>query len=313
MKTETVTILMATYNGESYLLEQLESLQQQEYKNWKLVIGDDGSTDRTLEIISQFQENCHNPIEIIKNEPPTGSAKANFMQLLKKADTPYILFCDQDDIWEPHKIRVTLECMKRLEKQPDIPILVHSDLAVLGDKGILSESFFDYQNLPTNMEISSLMIQNCVTGCTVMINRCLQERMLQVKDYGKIIMHDYWAALIAVVYGKVGFVKEHTMYYRQHQNNSVGAKASKNPLYLMKRLMQGRRKYKDQMKESMMQIAFFLRTYETEYPIESRKKMLLEGYASLIARNKFYRLCFYTKYKVYKKGLVRILMEYIWG
>lgn len=313
MEAKTVTILMATYNGENYLLEQLESIRQQDYKDWKLVIGDDGSTDGTIEILTKFRESCTHSVEIIEHKPPTGSAKSNFIQLLKKADTSYIMFCDQDDIWEPHKIRVTLECMKGLEKKEGIPILVHTDLAVLGEKGVLSESFFAYQNLPATGDLSSLIIQNCVTGCTVMINKCLQERMLQVRDDRKIIMHDYWAALIAEVYGEIGFVKEHTMYYRQHENNSVGAKASQNPMYLMKRLLQGRKNYKEQMRESMRQIGYFLHVYEKQYPIEAQKRLLLKGYASLLNKNKFYRLWFYTKNKVYKNGFVRILMEYIWG
>lgn len=313
MEQDMVTILMATYNGEQYILEQLESLRKQDYRNWKLIIGDDNSKDRTLEIISKFQQDCPNQIEVIRNNPPTGSAMKNFMSLLKKADTPYIMFCDQDDVWEPHKIRVTLECMKQLEKKQDIPILVHSDLAVFSEKGVISESFFAYQNLPTKSSLHSLIIQNSVTGCTMMINRCLQERMMEVDDYKNVIMHDYWAALIAAVYGKIGFVENHTMYYRQHNHNSVGAKASKSPLYLIGRLREGRRSYKEQMKKSMMQIGYFLQCYEKTYPIESEKRLVLEKYASLFRKNKCYRWWFYTRYQIRKKGMIRVCMQYIWG
>lgn len=310
---DTITILMATYNGEQYLQEQLESLQKQNYDNWKLIVGDDGSKDRTLEILTGFQQQCPNQVEIIRNDPPTGSPKTNFMGLLKKADTSYIMFCDQDDIWKPDKIQVTLECMKNLEKEQEIPVLVHTDLSVYYNGTVIAESFFEYQNLPPNEELNSLLVQNSVTGCTMMINRCLQKKMEEVSNCNSMIMHDYWAALIAVVYGRIGFVKEPTMYYRQHQGNSVGAKASGNPLYLIKRLAKGRRHYKEQMKESMMQISAFLQTYERAYPIESEKKSLLEGYASLATRNKFYRMWFYTKNKVQKNGLIRLLMQYIWG
>lgn len=313
MGQEEVTILMATYNGESYLKEQLDSIQQQDCKNWKLIVGDDGSRDGTLDILYQFQQECPNSVEVIKNDPPTGAAKNNFMQLLAKADTSYIMFCDQDDIWEPHKIQNSLAYMKRMEIDTDMPVLIHSDLAVLGEEGIISESFFKYQNLPANMELNNLLIQNYVTGCTVMINRNLQEKMLQVKDYNQIIMHDYWAALIATVYGLVGFIPSHTMYYRQHSNNSVGAKASRNPLYLIRRLIEGRKKYKKQMKESIMQVSYFLQSYEKDYPIKEETQILLEGYASLSNRNKLYRMWFYSKNKVYKQGFIRVLMQYIWG
>lgn len=313
MGNEKVTILMATYNGERYLPEQLESLQQQEYKNWKLIVADDGSSDRTLEILLEFQRKCSNSVEIIKNDPPTGLAKVNFMQLLVKADTPYIMFCDQDDIWEPYKVQCTLAYMERIETDINIPILVHSDLTVLEENGKAAHSFFEYQNLPTTTKLSSLIIQNSVTGCTVMINKNLQERMLQAKEYNKIIMHDYWAALIAAIYGTVGFIEDHTMLYRQHANNSVGAKASLNPLYLVKRLMQGRRAYKDQMEESRRQVSYFLATYEKQYPIEEKKRKFLEDYALLGTRNKFYRIRFYIRNEVYKRGFIRILMQFIWG
>ncbi|MBD5087408.1 MAG: glycosyltransferase family 2 protein [Clostridiales bacterium] len=313
MGKEKVTILMATYNGECYLPAQLESLQQQECKNWKLVVGDDGSSDRTLEILFEFQQKCPNSVEIIKNNPPTGSAKINFMQLLAKADTPYIMFCDQDDIWEPHKVQCTLTYREDIGIDNNIPILVHSDLTVLEENGTATGSFFDYQNLPRTTSLSSLIIQNSVTGCTMMINKSLQERMLQVKDYHKIIMHDYWATLIAIVYGKVGFIENHTMFYRQHANNSVGAKSPLNPLYLVKRLMQGRKGYKEQMEESVMQVSFFMETYQKQYPIEEQKRRLLEEYALLDTRNKFYRMWFYIRNKVYKRGFIRILMQFIWG
>lgn len=313
MGNETVTILMATYNGEPYLPEQLESLEQQEYRNWKLIAGDDGSSDRTLEILLAFQRKYPNSVEIIKNDPPTGSAKMNFMKLLSKADTPYIMFCDQDDIWKPYKVQCTLEYMESMEKDTKIPILVHSDLTVLEENGTATSSFFDYQHLPTTTKLSSLIIQNSVTGCTVMINKSLQELILRVEDYNKIIMHDYWAALVAKVYGTVGFIEKRTMLYRQHANNSVGAKSSLNPLYLVKRLMQGRKAYKEQMEESRRQVSYFLETYEKQYPIEEKKRKLLEEYASLGARNKFYRIRFYIKNKVYKRGIIRILMQLIWG
>lgn len=312
MNKDVVTILMATYNGEKYLQAQLDSLQQQSYKNWKLIVGDDGSTDGTIALLSKFRQECPHSVEIIKNVPPTGSAKANFMQLLSKADTPYIMFCDQDDIWMPDKVSLTLAAMKDIEKNKSVPILIHSDLTVLGENGVIAESFFDYQNLPADTKLSSLIIQNSVTGCTVMINESLKNKMLETKDYSKIIMHDYWAVLIAKVYGEVGFLNSPTMYYRQHSENSVGAKESGNLLYLIRRLRQGRKSYKGQLEESMMQISLFLQTYK-KYPMNKEERKLLEGYASLIHQNKFYRMWFYFRNKVCKQGVIRVLMQYIWG
>lgn len=313
MLKKEVTILLATYNGAMYLEEQLESIQKQEYTNWKLIVGDDGSTDDTINILRAFQKKVLQQVEIIRNEPPTGSAKNNFMQLIEKADTPYIMFCDQDDIWKPNKIKDTLKYMKRVENNEDIPVLIHTDLSVLGEQGILAESFFKYQNLPSTMKLSSVMIQNSVTGCTMMINRALQRKMQKLTDYQPILMHDYWAALVAVVFGRVGVVEKSTMLYRQHGNNSVGAKASHNPVYLLKRLFEGRKKYKEQMQESRNQVAYFLKVYENEKHESKEAWKLLEQYAALGERNKCYRMWFYKKNKVYKSGKIRVLMQYIWG
>ena len=127
-----VTILLATLNGEDYLKAQLESIAAQTYENWQLVVGDDGSTDDTISIIEEFSEKHPDQVTIIKNDPPQGSAKDNFISLLRNSYGPYFMFCDQDDVWKPDKIYLTLQKMESLEARygDKIPILVHSDLSV---------------------------------------------------------------------------------------------------------------------------------------------------------------------------------------
>ena len=238
-----VTILLATLNGEKYLKAQLESIAAQTYENWQLVVGDDGSTDQTLEILKEFQKEHPNQVTIYENNPPFGSAKGNFINLLRNSYGPHFMFCDQDDVWKRDKIYLTLQKMEALETRygDKVPILVHSDLSVVDENlEMVAESFFQYANLPKRVMLNRLIVQNSVTGCTVMINRCLQQFFLRQLPIPKIIMHDYWAALIAKVFGKIGFVNEPTMLYRQHGHNSVGAKDAMNVKFLYGRLKEGK-------------------------------------------------------------------------
>ena len=129
---------------------------------------------------------------------------------------------------------------------------------------MVAKSFFQYANLPRRVMLNRLIVQNSVTGCTVMINRCLQQYFLRQLPVSKIIMHDYWAALIAKVFGKIGYVNEPTMLYRQHGHNSVGAKDAMNLKFLYGRLKEGKNSYRRSMIESMEQIQGFVSTYGME-------------------------------------------------
>jgi glycosyltransferase involved in cell wall biosynthesis len=310
-----VTILLATRNGEDYLKAQLESIAAQTYGNWQLVVGDDGSTDRTLDILEEFQKRYPDQVTIMKNDPPTGSAKDNFIKLLRNSHGPHFMFCDQDDMWKPDKIYLTMQKMEALETRygEKTPILVHTDLSVADENlEMVAESFFQYANIPKRILLNQLMVQNSVTGCTVMINRCLQQYFLQPLPVTKIIMHDYWAALIARVFGKIGFVNESTMYYRQHGNNSVGAKNAGNPMFLLNRLKKGKNDYRRMMIESMEQIQGFVDTYGEDID-DLDVYELLETYGDLYYKGKIRRLAFYKNNNVLKEGNIRKLMQWLWG
>ena len=310
-----VTILLATLNGEDYLKAQLESIAAQTYENWQLVVGDDGSTDGTISILEEFSKQYPEQVTIIKNDPPQGSAKDNFISLIQNSYGPYFMFCDQDDVWKPDKIYLTLQKMEALEARygEKTPILVHSDLSVADHNlEMVAESFFQYANIPKRIVLNQLMVQNSVTGCTMMINRCLQQYFLRPLPMSKIIMHDYWAALIAKVFGKIGFVNEPTMYYRQHGNNSVGAKDAKNPVYLYHRLKEGKNSYRRMMIESMEQMQGFVETYGEEIDNLDVYE-LLESYGELYYKGKIKRLSFYKNHHVLKEGNIRKLMQWLWG
>ena len=125
INNKEVAILMATYNGEKYIKEQIDSLLEQTFINWNLYIQDDGSIDRTIEIVQSYDDSR---ITIVDNGLTHPGPCLNFMNLLNIVESQYYMFCDQDDVWLPDKIAISYERMK-IEEQyhNDLPILVHTD------------------------------------------------------------------------------------------------------------------------------------------------------------------------------------------
>ena len=103
-----VDILMAVYNGEKFVAEQIDSILAQSETDWHLIICDDMSKDRSFEIISGYAQKYPDKISAHQNAVPTGSAQANFMSMLQYAQSEYVMFSDQDDFWEKDKVKLTL-------------------------------------------------------------------------------------------------------------------------------------------------------------------------------------------------------------
>lgn len=267
-----VQILLATYNGEKYLREQLDSVFNQTYKDFEILVRDDGSTDSTLSILNEYKERYPDKIKITQNSSPTGNAKDNFFLLIDDADADFVCFCDQDDVWLPEKLEITLEKIKTFPK--DQPSLVHTDLYVADEHlNIIYKSFFKMQhfNRKFRYSLGMAVAQNTVTGCTTMINRALLNLVKNTNCDG-IIMHDWWLAIIASTFGNVGVVKTPTILYRQHQGNSVGAKT-------MLQRIRSRKNVQKQLDVSFMQAIAFAKKF---------KNMLTEKqYNSIIEYGEF--------------------------
>ncbi len=223
-----ISILMATYNGELYIEEQIQSILKQSYQNYQLIVHDDGSTDNTLNIIRKYADIYKDKIKIIDDGIKTGGPRNNFFHLMGFIDTPYIMFCDQDDIWLPDKIKNAYDKCKEIESKEssDLPVLVFSDLIVTDEKlNVISDSLFKMQKTnPKYVEdIGRLAYRNCVTGCTMLFNnRALKVAMPFSEDA---LMHDWWLALkILTNNGRIELIESKDILYRQHGRNSVGAK-----------------------------------------------------------------------------------------
>ena len=306
--TDKVAILLAAYNGETYIREQIDSLLRQSYSEWALFIHDDGSVDRTPEIIRDYERTYPDRIHVLPGEP-CGGAKENFFYLLRQVAAPYVMFCDQDDVWLPEKIEETLSQMKTLEAQSgaEIPALVFSDLSVVDENlNLIADRMSVYQKLdPDRVRPENLMIQNVITGCTVMVNRALVELALKVGNTDNVVMHDWWCALVAACLGKTAFIDKPLILYRQHGKNSIGAKKYNfvlhiSALFNSKEVQKAMRKKRQQDKE-------FLNTYTFA------SASLFEKFIEMENRNRVSKVCFFFRYKIWMSGWQRNLGLLIWG
>lgn len=221
-----LAILLATYNGGKYLREQLNSIIKQTYQDYTLYIRDDGSTDDTLAIIDEYIKLHPHRICLLRDDITHRGAANSFMWLLENVDSDYYMFCDQDDIWVPNKIELTLKKMLLVERDnPRVPILIHTDLKVVDeDLRTISPSFWGAMKLKPNIlqHINYIAVCNCVTGCTMMINKIAREYSLSMPNDAP--MHDHWIAYVCAYNGVIDNLPSQTILYRQHGNNTVGAK-----------------------------------------------------------------------------------------
>lgn len=218
-----VAILLAVYNGEHYLKEQIESLLKQTFQDWICYAHDDGSKDRSSEILEEY---CSRYPEkfVVEHYLPSGSASANFVSLLEHSEENYVMFCDQDDVWMPQKIEVTLNQMMKTDQK--IPSVVFTDLTVVDQNlNLIADSYFRYEaRNPQQTDFEQLLRKNTAAGCTLMLNQKMADIARQNKKLLVLTMHDWGVMLLASLYGSIAYCPESTVLYRQHGDNSVGAR-----------------------------------------------------------------------------------------
>ena len=226
MSGATIDILLAVYNGEQFLRPFLDSLVAQSFRDFRLVVSDNRSSDGTASILQEYRGKLAHPLVVLPEPQSFASAHANFARVTDAAEAHYIMYADADDVWHPDKIEKTFAAMQAEERKygAATPILIHSDLTVVDEKmRRLHASFWRYQFVdPDRTALNQLLMQNCVTGCTVMLNRPLL-------DLGKPIpstacAHDHWYALVASAFGHITVIPQSLIEYRQHDANVTGAK-----------------------------------------------------------------------------------------
>lgn len=299
-----ITILLAACNGEKHIAEQIESVLSQTCGNWKLIVQDDCSEDRTCEIVEKYALKHTDRIILKKRNTPSGSARNNFVSMLKYAGSGYIMTCDQDDAWLPDKIEVTMDKMREIEEKAghERPVLVHTDLKVADEKlNVLADSLIKFQKLDSRRDkLNNLLVQNMVTGCTMMANRALAEKVQNVPEQA--IIHDWWFALVASAFGHIGYVDKPTVLYRQHAGNEIGAKDVNSISYKIKRML-AFKQARSLLAATYAQAESFLRAYEGQ--LEEKQKEIIKAYLSIPGANKAEKIKIISGYDFWKTGFFR--------
>ncbi len=270
-----INILLATYNGAAFLAEQLASLFAQTIQDFCVFVADDGSNDDTCSIITAFKAHHKKRLIILprRRGGPRG-AMGNFAYLL--ANTPpadYIFFCDQDDVWLPQKLELTLKKFRQYEENGySGPLLVHS-AHLLSDEHLKPmrptlASLTVSEKARASHSFGALLQQNVVTGCTMAINRALFSLLKPLPE--EALMHDYWLALLAAACGKIAFITTPTLYYRQHGRNSIGGAYRLN----LPKLLKLREKCNHDLQRRARQAAAFLQQYGDIMPLSARETAL---------------------------------------
>ena len=226
MKAElpNLEVVLATWNGARHLDELLLSIRTQSCRPKRLLVRDDGSSDHTREIIKEFASRWPGWLIELPPKSRLGSNR-NFEALLSESRAPFVALADQDDRWDPLKLKILMETMQATTAiyPAQTPLLVHSDLRLIDAEGLpLGPSFLRYQRLnPRRDSPNALALQNVVTGCSCLLNRSLINMALPLPK--EVVQHDHWLALIAACKGQILFIQQPLLDYRLHQGNAVGA------------------------------------------------------------------------------------------
>lgn len=356
-----IDVLLATYNGEKYLNRQIKTILKQrgqETYPMRLIVRDDGSTDNSIDVIEKSiaKYNAFSEIMTIFNEEPSGSARNNFLKLIKysaevtKGD--YVMLSDQDDEWSLDKLNISMRYMEKYENEfgKNTPILLHSDLLVVAENGdTISESLIDYMNLPKKDGIKDLLLQNSVTGCSVIMNRAAADLVAKADLSGEFVIHDHFAAVLIATFGYVGFIKEPLVKYRQHDDNVIGAQNAKSFSYMFNRFLKGKERFNKDMMDCYKQAAYICKDYidksdikgykpkwvkaekvsdsgesgneskisrvyisDEEYRRVSNRIEVVEGFAKLADMTSSERRKYFIKNKMIKRGFIKAVMQLVW-
>ncbi len=213
------TVCIATYNGEKYLVEQLDSIMNQISLNDEVIISDDGSTDNTIDIIKSYNDKR---IKLVFNKYERGYT-GNFENALSYANGDYIFLADQDDIWNPQKVSTLLNSLIKFD-------FVVSDCEVVNEElDVIDESHFNTRKVKKGFMYNLLYTR--YVGAAMAFNKDVLKKSLPFPVNRKYCAHDYWICLIAEKYFKTGLINTPLIKYRRHSSNaSNGGEKSSNSL-----------------------------------------------------------------------------------
>ena len=203
-----ISVCMATYNGEKFIQEQIDSIIRNISENDEIIISDDGSTDATLDILHRYAEQYNN-IHFIQG-PGKGVVK-NFEFAINQAKGEFIFLTDQDDIWEINKVEKVLDCFDK----KNCKVVVHDATIIDGNGKLLKESFFAYRG--SKAGVIKNFVKNSYVGCCMAFKKEILADVLPIPN--QIEMHDWWIGMISETEHGSVFIDDSLIRYRRHGNN----------------------------------------------------------------------------------------------
>lgn len=290
-------VLLSTYNGETFLREQLDSILNQTI-SVDILIRDDGSSDQTLEILEEYANKYHN-LKYFLGE--NVGVVHSYIALMRQAkEYAYYAFSDQDDIWLPNKLEIAHMKLATMNQQKpclycSCSLLVNNDMegkqvTQINRRGI---TFYN------------VMIQNLMPGHAQVFNRALLDLVLQHQiDFQKVVVHDYWLAFLCVTFGNVYFDNTYHTYYRQHSDNAIGYGHGPKG-WILERL---KRVQNQAAKDITRQNQLFYNVFKDKIKNEYRKELALFLNSQ---KNILTRAGYLVKARVYRQKRFETLLFYI--
>lgn len=296
MTDKKVAVIMSTYNGEKFIREQIDSILEQTYKNIEIIVRDDGSTDKTKDIVKKYQKK-HKNIKLIEGEN-LGFIKS-FFELLKIAEADYYAYADQDDVWIENKIELAVNSLNRLDdSMPNM---------AFGNSDYYNEEMKFIGNGDKDKKYSFLMsLFSCVTqGMTMTVNKKARDMIIE-KMPKSCFFHDWWTYILCVSMGNVAYDNITTVKYRRRKENatSEGQGYFRLLIWRVKNLV-----LKSGMKDIKRQMLNFKEFYYDDLTDENKKILDLfsnEKYNFFVALKK----AFYPK-RIRKKLLDDFMLRII--
>jgi glycosyltransferase involved in cell wall biosynthesis len=222
MTPKLISIAMATYNGEKFLREQLDSILAQTYTNLEIIICDDNSTDSTYEILHEYAL-LDSRIKLFKNETNLGVVK-NFERVLSLSTGEFIALADQDDIWLPEKTEILLNKIENYDLVCSSFVLIDKDgKEIPKKKSFIKDIVKSLFKKEIKHTVETIFYTNFVTGCTTLVRKSLLIKALPIPD-GE-CYHDWWIATVALKQNGIKYLFDHQLIlYRQHAKNHTGIK-----------------------------------------------------------------------------------------
>lgn len=312
-------ILMTTYNGEKYISRQVDSIINQTFEEWKLIIRDDGSTDGTIDLLKDYAD-AESRISLLLNETQDHGAYLNFWTLIHEArnhyaDYDYYFFSDQDDIWENSKLETMINEAERLQEKK--PLLLYGDMRVIDQNDqVTYESINEVMGIGQMSGYSLFFTHGYLWGCDICVNQALFTSLpLLTLDHPHmdIMSHDNYMGKYALLAGKIVYLDEVVINHRRHNDNTTASYNMKlSPLKVFKRaVVQFDDLAKTHARVYNQTLVAFSVFEASQLPLKKHKKRVIRNVETAILHGGFTGIRILKKYKVKRKQFVRTIGIYM--